>query len=378
MQFELSEEQQELTSFLRDLFDQRSGSAEMRKTIEGDSPYDAGLWSVLCEQIGAASLAIPEEFGGAGFTTRETHIVLEELGRALTPSPFLGSVAIAAQAILEAGAKMNSDASERLLPGIAAGETIATLAWATPEGNWDPVNAAAQATQAASGGADWELNGTVPLVLDGTYADVVLVIAQTPNGPALFELRDTSTLQVEATPALDQTLNLATLTFEDTAATLLSTPSDHELLETIYNHALTAVTATQVGTASRGLEMTVEYSKQRSQFGRLIGSFQALKHRMADMHVLLETARTTSGAAAWAEVNHSDDWSELTALAKATCSDALSHIAGEAIQLHGGIAITWEHDAHFVFKRAHATAQLFGTAREQRSRLADALRLVST
>lgn len=368
MQFELSEEQQDLRAFLRELLEQRASSAQVRATLAAEAPYDEALWSVLCEQIGAASLAIPEEYGGAGFTTRETHLVLEELGRALAPSPFLGSVAIAAQAIVACD---DEAAKQRLLPTIASGEHIAALAWATPAGQWDP---AAVSVIAEPRGDNWSLNGTVPYVLDGGYADTLLTIAQTPEGPALFVVTDTATAVRTVTPTLDQTIHLATLQFEATPAQWMG--GSAALLETISQHALTAITALQLGTASRALDDTVEYSKQRTQFGRQIGSFQALKHRMADMHVRLETARTTSYAAAWAQANSDPDWGRLSRLAKATVGDALTHIAGEMIQLHGGIAITWEHDAHLMFKRAHATAQLFGTPEAQREARARELGLV--
>lgn len=369
MQFDLSEEQQELTAFIRELFEQRSGSTQVRSIMESDTPYDTELWSILCEQIGAAALAIPEEYGGAGFSTRETHIVLEELGRALTPSPFLGSVAIAAQAVLASG---NTAACERILPHVAAGESIAALAWADAQGVWNPAQTALTATEQGV------LSGEIPMVLEGSHADVLLAIAQTPDGPALFEIDDIEQVTRTATATLDQTLNLATLSFNEVPATLLAAPGTQNtnlMFERIRNHALTAVTATQVGTAAQCLDMTVAYSKQRSQFGRTIGSFQALKHRMADMHVMLETARTTSYAAAWAESTLDAGWSELAMIAKTVSSDALNHIAGEAIQLHGGIAITWEHDAHLIFKRASATSQLFGTAATQRAALAGSLGL---
>ncbi|MBP1325972.1 alkylation response protein AidB-like acyl-CoA dehydrogenase [Leucobacter exalbidus] len=375
MKFDLTDEQQELSSFLRNLLGQRAHSAQARATIDSEASFDVELWGVMCEQIGVASLAIPEEYGGAGFTTRETHLVLEELGRTFAPSPFLGSVAIAAQAIIESG---NAEAAGRLLPEIAAGEAIATLAWAAPDGRWAPArvgvtaelagaDAAASAASAASAAAAWRLSGQVPSVLDGIAAQIVLAIAQTPAGPALFAVEDTSAASVtrEHTPTLDQTLELATLTFTGATATLLS--DDAEVIERVRLHALTAITALQVGTAARALEETVEYSKQRTQFGRQIGSFQALKHRMAELHVLLETARTTSAAAAWAEAEHDAQWAQLAPLAKVTASDALTQIASEMIQLHGGIAITWEHDAHLVFKRAHATAQLFGSPAELRA-----------
>lgn len=368
MEFQLSEEQEALQGFVRDLLDQRADSAAVRATIDSGTGFDRDLWRVLCDEIGAASLAIPEEWGGSGFTTRETHIVLEELGRALVPSPFLGSVGIAAQALLAAG---HAGANERLLPDIASGESFAALVWATPQGSWDPAEAAITATAGESA----VLSGSAAFVIGGTEADVFVVIARSPDGPALYAVTDASGVVSEATPTLDQTLSLASCEFNDVPAERISAAGDLTVFDAILAEILSAVTATQVGTASRALDMTVEYSKQRSQFGRVIGSFQALKHRMADMHVALETARTTSYAAAWAVASHEQGALDLARIAKATCSDALSHIAGETIQLHGGIAITWEHDAHFVFKRAHAFGQLFGTAREQRARLAATLAL---
>lgn len=369
MQFELSEEQSELAEFIRELLGSKSDSASVRETIAGDASFDAELWSVLCEQIGAASLAIPEEYGGAGYSTRETHLVLEELGYALTPSPFFGSVALAAQAMLATG---NAEACGRLLPEVAAGSRIATLAWADPSGRWSP---AAVGVSAVEAGGTWSLSGAVPLVIDGGSASLVLVIAQTPRGPALFEVLDAAAIAREITPALDPTLEFATFRFDGVAAAPLAFEADAPFFDRVHDLALTALSAVQVGAAARGLDMTVAYAKQRAQFGRLIGSYQALKHRMADMHVRLETARTTSRAAAWAAASGAPELGELAALAKTWCSDSLSFIAGETIQLHGGIAITWEHDAHLVFKRAHATAQLFGSPGEQRARTAELLGL---
>ncbi|MDL9979316.1 acyl-CoA dehydrogenase family protein [Microbacterium sp. ASV49] len=368
MQFDLSEEQQELVSMMRALLQQRSGSTAVRAAMTSDSGYDAELWRVLCEEIGAASLAIPEEYGGAGFTSAETHLVLEELGYALTPSPFFGSAVLAAQALLLSG---DADACERLLPGIADGSQIAALAWADAAGNWAPGSVDVTATRA---GDAWALDGETPLVLFGGIADVVVAIARTDVGPALFEVTDVDAVERIATPALDPTQRFATLGFAGVPAKMLAAGSDARL-DVLRDRALTAITALQVGAAARGLDMTVAYAGQRVQFGRTIGSFQALKHRMADMHVELETARTASRAAAWAAAHDAPELVELAPLAKARCSDALNRIAGETIQLHGGIAITWEHDAHLVFKRAHATAQLLGDADAQRRRIQSSLGL---
>ncbi|WP_193597040.1 acyl-CoA dehydrogenase family protein [Microbacterium sp. YJN-G] len=362
MSNDLTEEQRELAGMLRAILAERSDSTAIRSAVESETGWDAGLWTLLCEEIGTASLAIPEEFGGAGFSAAETEVTLEELGYALTPSPYLGSVAIAAQAVLASG---DDDACARLLPEIASGEQIAALAWAAPDGRWDPSRAAASATESAPG--EWMLSGQVPFVLEGAAAGILIVLARTPAGPRLFEVADASAVRRTATPAMDLTLRLATLDLDAAAARPLGEP-DPAVLETVHAHALAAVAAVQAGTAARGLDMTVDYARQRVQFGRAIGSFQAVKHRLADMHVQAEIARTTARAAAAALAADAPDRLELAALAKATCSRALASIAAETIQLHGGIAITWEHDAHLIFKRGHALGQLFGTAAELRRR----------
>jgi alkylation response protein AidB-like acyl-CoA dehydrogenase len=368
MSSSLTEEQQELVSFLRSLLAQRSDSAAVRSAMASADGWDRALWRVLCEEIGAASLAIPEKFGGAGFTAVETHLVLEELGYALTPSPFLASVGIAAPALLATDA---SEACERVLPGVADGSSIATLAWADASGNYSPETVAIAARRESG----WLLDGEAPLVLDGLAADGVLAIARTPEGPALFLVDAAASVDRVATPAVDPTLRFATLRFDAAPAELLS--ADSAVFEAIRTAALSAIAALQTGAAARGLDMTVTYAGQRRQFGRLIGSFQALKHRMADMHVRVETSRTASRAAARAIAEGAPTVAEAAMLAKSWCGESLDLVASETIQLHGGIGITWEHDAHLIFKRAHALRQLFGTPEKQRERLAVDLGLVA-
>jgi alkylation response protein AidB-like acyl-CoA dehydrogenase len=212
-------------------------------------------------------------------------------------------------------------------------------------------------------GSQWTLSGAATLVLDGADADVVIAVASTPDGVGLFEAR--GAVARERTPALDPTLRLATLTFDRTPATALSLDAERTLRH-VADRAAVAITALQLGAADECLRRTVEHLRTRVQFGRPLGSFQALKHRVADLFVAVESARSMSWAAARA------DPAELpfrAALAKAWCSDAYEKVAAETVQLHGGIAITWEHDAHLYFKRAHATAQLFGASREHRRRL---------
>ncbi|MDF1602592.1 acyl-CoA dehydrogenase family protein [Nocardioides sp. YIM 152315] len=315
MEFALSEEQRELASTVRSLLDRRADARVPR--------YDEALWSTLCEQIGVAALNIPEEHDGFGASLFETALVLEEIGRSLAPSPLLSSLVVS-EALL-AGA--DEEARARLLPRIAAGQVAAFV------------------------------DGDAP-VLDGDLASIVVVA--TDDG--LFEVSDP---EATWTPSMDQTLRLATVRADLSVATRIGDgPAARQRARQV---GAAGCAALATGLAARALDMTVGYSRERVQFGRPIGSFQALKHRMADMLVLAEMSRSASWAAAYAVATHAEDADQLTHVAKSYCTDALARIAGETVQLHGGIAITWEHDAHLVFKRAHALGQLFGSAQEHRA-----------
>jgi len=335
---QLTSEQRELAASVRALLAKRSDSAAVRRAVAADPGYDTALWTTLCDQIGVAALSIPEQYGGIGAGALETHVVLDELGRTLTPSPLLGSGVFAAQLLLALG---DEDASQRLLPRIAAGE-VATVAWSDADGGWSAPSIT------ASGDA---LSGTAHYVLDGDVADILLVVAAAADGLAVYEV-DPAAAQRVHTPSLDLTRRLATVTLGATPGNRIGGDAA-SACDRALRAAVIGQTAEQAGAAARILELTVEYSKTRVQFGRPIGSFQALKHRMADLHVLVEAARSASYAAAAGLIDAS--------VAKAYCSDAFFTVAGECIQLHGGIAITWEHDAHLYFKRAHSAAQLFGT-----------------
>ncbi len=319
MEFALTEEQQELAATVRSLLVKRADAR-----VE---TYDEALWTTLCEQIGVSALGIPEEYDGAGFSLFESLVVLEEVGRSLAPSPLLSSL-ITSEALLAAA---DEDAKARLLPRIAMGEVAA-----------------------------FAVGAEAVDVLDGDLA-TVLVVA-TDDG--LYEVDPEASARTW-TPTMDQTIRLATVSTDLSRATRIGDgPAARARAEQVGAVGAAALAA---GLSARALEMTVAYSKERVQFGRQIGSFQALKHRMADMLVLAEMSRSASWAASYAVATRSADADELTHVAKAYCSDAVAHLAGETVQLHGGIAITWEHDAHLVLKRAHALGQLFGSAREHRA-----------
>lgn len=365
MHFALTEEQQELIDTVRGLVERRSASTDLRAAYAGEQGYDTALWQVLCEQIGVAALAVPEAYGGAGFSYLETHLVLEALGATLMPSPLLGSGVVATQALLLSGEGAVTPAAAELLPGLAAG-SVAALCWADATGRW---RTDGSDVVASAEGGTWRLQGTAGLVLDATRADVLLAVARTSSGVGLFQVpTSASGIQVRPTPALDPTLSLAEVTFAGAEAVLVD-PDFGAALPRLRTIAATAVTALQVGGAQRALDLTVAYLKERVQFDRPLGSFQALKHRCADLLVLVESARSMSWAAAWSAAYEPATARSRSSLAKSWCGEAFSGVAGEMIQLHGGIAITWEHDAHLYFKRAHATGQLFGRAAEHRREL---------
>jgi alkylation response protein AidB-like acyl-CoA dehydrogenase len=292
------------------------------------SPDDP--WAALAE-LGAPALTVPVEHGGLGAGLAEVHVVQYELGRTLDATPMLSSVL--ATAAIPPG---------DLLDGVMAGTTVAALAWSGPDGRWSSCATARQ---------DGTLDGEAAHVLDGDTADALLVVARTDTGTALFEV-DPGTVRRVHTPAMDRTRRLAAVVLDRTPGRYLGAFD----AERVRDVACAALASEQAGTAARCLELTVEYTRQRTQFGRPIGGFQALKHRMADMHVLVETAESAALAAAFAAPA---DLPARAAAAKAYCGEALREVAGEMIQLHGGIAITWEHDAHRYFKRAHGGAQLF-------------------
>ncbi|MFF4826740.1 acyl-CoA dehydrogenase family protein [Streptomyces sp. NPDC001312] len=353
-----TEEQRELRSAVRALLARYEGTA---------------AWGPLTEQIGVASLAVPEEYGGAGCGAREVHVVMEELGRALSPVPYLGSAVLAVQALLASG---DAEACARLLPGLALGRTVGALAWAE-QGSWDPAAIRADAGRGPDG--TWRLTGTKEYVLDGAGAGLLLVAARTGAGVCLFEVPvDGAGVRREPTVTMDSTRAQARIVLDRAEGRLIGTEGDGDrVLRHVLDLACTALAAEQTGAAERCLELTVAYAGERVQFGRPIGSFQAVKHRLADAYVLVESARSAAYGAACAAADGSPELTRRAAVAKSACSEAFSAVAGETIQLHGGIGITWEHDAHRYFKRAHGSAQLFGSPAWHRGRLAEDLGLTA-
>jgi alkylation response protein AidB-like acyl-CoA dehydrogenase len=344
--FELTDELVALRDTVRACLAEVCPPAALRRP----SPGGPALWKRLAAELGLTGLAVPEEYGGAGGGVIELAVVCEELGRALTPVPYLATAVLAAHA-----ARGDPRLAERLLPGIAAGSLTATV-----------IIDGSLTVRAG------RLFGTGAYVLDGHRADVVLVSVQDGDTVRLYAVPgDAPGLSRRAHPAFDQTRPLASLAFDDVAAE----PYEPARGVATRDLAITALAAEQVGGAERCLEMATDHAKARVQFGRPIGSFQAIKHRLADLLVSVESARSAARHAAWTADREPARLPVAAAMAGSYCGEAYLRAAGENIQLHGGIGVTWEHDAHLYFKRATSSAQLFGTPSAHRARIAPLLGL---
>ncbi len=366
MNFAFSEEQEELRRIVRQFLESKSSEAEVRRLMETTEGFDPSTWSQMANELGLQSLIIPEEFGGQGFGYVELTVVLEEMGRRLLCAPYFSSIVLAANTLLHSG---DDAAKKELLPGIASGETKATLAFTEESGKWDESGITIEATKAGDG---YTISGTKMFVLDGHTADLILVAARTAGGVSLFKV-DADASGLERTPlaTMDQTRKQAKLTFSSTPASLIGTEGEGwAVLERVLDLAAVALAAEQVGGAQLCLEMAVQYAKDRVQFGRPIGSFQAIKHKCADMLLEVESAKSAAYYAGWCASELNDELPSVASLAKAYCSEAYFHAAAENIQIHGGIGFTWEHPAHLYFKRAKSSELLFGDPTYHRELLA--------
>src|SRR5215468_1672877 len=364
MKLGVSEEHEELRASVRRFLADRAPISRVRELMETEDGLDRAVWDHAAGQLGLQAMAIPEAYGGAGFTFAEQAIVLEELGAALYTGPYLASAVLAATALLSSP---DEGARKDLLPGIAAGETIATLAFTEDDGSWEP---ASIRTTAVKSGTGWNLDGHKSFVLDGATAGLILVVAATDAGLSLFAVEGDAVART-ALPALDQTRQLARLEFAGVTGRLIGSPGDAAaVLDRTLDVAAIALAAEQLGGAQRALDMAVEYAKMRRQFGRPIGSFQAIKHRCADLLLEVESLRSAVIYAAAAVAEDSDEIPVVAPLVKAYASETYFHVAAENIQIHGGIGFTWEHDAHLYFKRAKSSELFLGDASYHRERLA--------
>ena len=363
-----AEDRTALTDSLHRLLADKCTEADVRRTMETPEGYDPALWAALAE-MGVVGLIVDEQYGGVGAGPVELERVTEETGAALYCGPLISSGVLAAgllQALDDAAAK------SRLLPGIAAGTTIATTALAGPRGGWAEADVAAGATPAGDG---WTVSGTSSFVTHGQVADVILVAARAPDGLGIFEVEPGAKgLAIKALPTFDHTLRMAELTFVAAPARrLASNRPAWQAVEAALDLARVALAGEQAGAAKRALEFTVDYAKTRAQFGRLIGSFQAIKHMAADLLLESESALSAARNAAQRLADDADDAPAAISLAAFACADAFSKVTADAVQMHGGIAFTWAHPAHLYLRRARADAQLFGTPAAYRERYLEAL-----
>ncbi|MFF3056835.1 acyl-CoA dehydrogenase family protein [Streptomyces sp. NPDC057909] len=351
-----TEERQELRSVLRDFFTEVSGPEDVRKHLAGPRGYDDAVWARLAGEIGVHGLTIPEEYGGSGFTFAELAVALEESGRSLYCAPLLPTVVLAAHALLNSG---DRQACERYLPRIAEGTLTATVAGFHDD---EP------AVTAERGGAGWVLRGAADFVLDGAGAELIVVRARTTDGARLFACEPTGDSCVR-TPrrVLDETRRQALVEFRGAPAAPVG--ESGEVTATL-DAGRAALAAEQIGGSGHALDTTVEFVAQRHQFGRPIGSFQAVKHRLADVLVALEAARSASAYATACVATASPQLPVAASAAAAVCSETFRLATAEYVQLHGGIGFTWEHPAHLYVRRARSSEVLFGTADQHRTRLA--------
>ncbi|WP_343572289.1 acyl-CoA dehydrogenase family protein [Mycobacterium sp.] len=363
MPFAVSEEQRALRGAVADLMARHCGEPQVRAQMATDKGFDPSMWRELTA-MGLIGLLIDEEYGGAGATPIEMGIAMEEMGRALLVSPFLSTAVLVPSLLTAIGDVGECNA---VLPRIAAGELIATAAFAEDGSARLP---ATIATSAGLIGDTWHLTGDKHFVLDGLSAERIYLLAATDDGPAVFAV-DAGADGLSVTPlsTVDPTRKQCRLQFVDTPACLIGKPgAGVEAFNAALDHAALALVAEQAGGAQCAVEMACEYAKTRFQFGRAIGSFQAVKHMCADMLLEAESAVSAARFAAAAFAAQAPSRIADLALAQAYCSDAFVFVAATSIQVHGGIGFTWEHPAHLYLRRARSDAQLLGSASWHRER----------
>ena len=368
--FARTDEQNMLGDTVREFLEATTTLDAVRDASLTEAAIDRGVWDGLRE-MGLVGLHVPEEYGGAGYSFVETAIVFEELGRRVVPVPLLSTV-MATEAILLAGSQAQKTA---LLPRIVSGDRIVALAVFEDAHSVDVTETTAKPVD-----GEWSLSGTKRFVIDAPNADLFILSAKNSEGIGLFVVEAASEgVAVTATPSLDATRPLGVVVLDGVTvkaeAYLGGVPNEGAIRSSL-DVGVVAVAQEQLGGAQRCLEMSVEYANSRYQFGRAIGSFQAVKHMCADMLVSVEHAKSV----AWHAARSIDDPVEArisVPLARSVCSDAYMKAAGDTIQIFGGIGFTWEHDAHLYFKRAKSTSLLLGSVDSYRDRLADAIELTT-
>lgn len=350
---------------VREFLARASPSSTVRALMDTERGYDDTVWRQMANELGLHGIAVPERWGGAGAGMPELAVVFEEMGAALLCSPFFATVALALQALLSSN---DESAVEEFAPALLDGSRVATLVLNGTLDAWDPGAVTIAGSQSDTG---YRLSGSAPLVLDGYTADLILVAANTVKGTSLFAVDAMAPgLEREPLRTLDRTRKVARLRFDNVSARLIGADGEAAAgLARTADLALVALAAEQLGAAQRCLDTAVAYAKKRIQFGRAIGSFQAIKHRCADMLLLVEGARS----AVFHASNAADDRDRALAasVAKVACSEALLHVALDSMRIHGGIGFTWEHDAHLYVRRAKSAELMFGDPNFHLERLAE-------
>ena len=361
-EYTFTDEQNQLRDAVRKFSAEHFAEEKIRHLMESDPPFDPNVWARLGGELGVLGLSVPEADGGVGGTLVDQAVAIEELGARLACGPLFGTVYLAIPALVAASP---GPARDELLAELIEGRRTAAVAMVDRAGVFDPHAVSVTADRDA-------VSGTVTQVVDGGIADVLLVAARGSDGVALYAV-DTAADGVQRTSlaTLDLTRSEANVMFADAPARLIAGPDEAaRVLEHALQVGAALLAIEQVGAAQHLLDLSVDYAKSRLQFGRPIGSFQAVKHRLADLLVDVEHARSTAYHAIWALADGSDDPALATSIAQAVCSAALSHVAADSIQVHGGIGFTWEHQAHLYYKRAATDAVLLGGAEEHRDRVA--------
>jgi alkylation response protein AidB-like acyl-CoA dehydrogenase len=369
--FELSDDQVALRDAAASLLDARCPMSRVREISTTENRFDSELWASMANQ-GWLGIELPEEQGGLGLGMVETVVLCEQLGCRLAPVPFLGTV-LAQRALTDALATGALD-DDRVIGSLSAREWVERLARGEARGAlaWSGRDDRVVATRGLANGDDsWTLTGRSDLVVYAPIADLVVVFGRRPEGRALFALAPTGKDRPSAEPAMDLTRSVAWFDLHGERAHAIG---DEAAADALLDRAVTAVCAEMLGASTRALEITVQYAKDRVQFGRPIGSFQAVKHRCADMLVDLEGMRSSTYYAGWAVGALDLEAPSGASAAKIWCSDAAARIMGSALQVHGGIGFTWEHDLHLYLKRSQLDQVSFGDAVAHRERLAKILR----
>jgi len=358
-----------LRETVRSFLDAKSPMLSVREAMASVNGFDLEVWRQMAEQLGLQGLSLPEQYGGSGFGMIEQLIVFEELGRSLYSGPYFSTVALAAGLLVQCD---DETAKAEYLTRIASGNLIATVAFVEADESWRLDNVV---TRACLDGEQWRVSGVKPFVIDGNLAELVLVIANTVEGLSLFAVEGTAEgLSRVPLDVMDATRKQSRLKFERAPARLIGTAGRaQKWINAWLVTAAISLSGEQVGGAKRLLEISVEYAKTRQQFGRYIGSFQAIKHKCATIYLETESAGAVARYAAWTVDECMDEVALAASMAKSYCSDAFTHAAAENIQIHGGVGFTWDNDGHLFLRRAKTSEMFLGDAVYHRNLLSEYL-----